>query len=973
MSFLFNASALLARIRSNETKDAEFNFVSVSGKEISHKGNIITTHMIKTMIDDLMSRYLHELRNQAFFQEDIPSDLFPSFKLESLVDNLQNLAPGYCFLNDPRNGFDDYRNVYGKWLLSDPIRASKFSYVHNGCLAWNPKECEHLLESFQKCRTLLQIGIILSGGPSARGSESSRHILRELPGAPRNLRVLFKVVCLVDIQDKTAHKSLKDKYVPHVPTREWTTALINYLVVIRPFEEYLVGQLFPPESPVTTRYRHQLWPGLQHAVTSTDLSSTMALITEKYLNKPYKITWWRGLVTHFSSQFQDKFLFEVHKEYYADTANMHSTDMGVKHYSPLESNLDGSDTRTIVGCLRVGVAWHKLVEIGQTDPIKLEDIDDAESSGLNNTPGISCGTGHFYPCVAGLTTEWTEHASITSDTINQITTTIASNLETNLKASVTDIMRESFAEMATMYFPKPPITSNGANLRSLTDLAVHPSRLRDLRRFLNNPSANFTTPEQAILLEHILSSEQDILGILGTGVGKTTLILMLAKMYAKGKTLLVILPLSSLYLDLKRRANEAGLSITQWMPTGDKVNPNAHIICCAIEYLTFGTFLEFFKTLHQQGRLFRVICDEVQKIITDVVFRPAFQFFSLLNTVDSRLVGFTASLPPHLMATFNRLTGKVWQVIRMPSNRKEFKYSVIKLAQGSETPAEHAIEYISGILESYGPEDRGMVFCRSINAANLLATKLGTSACHSKKNPAEMEATIEQWRHGSIQFLVSTSLLGCGFDYPSVRDVIHVGLAHSVLDQYQEDSRGGRDGKECRVVTIIPARLQEPEVTRGGDSCDTGVKEVYEWATKPQCLRIIPSHFIDGVAITCPILQDAVLCSYCAEESICPVPARPATMPEPYSSFANRDHVVRPDWYLQHTNPAPLSYSTPAGARSDIQGHRPPPSTNPPQNPQVPFVFRPPPSTRQPHGSPALSAASHVPMVPIYISLRLIR
>lgn len=186
--------------------------------------------------------------------------------------------------------------------------------------------------------------------------------------------------------------------------------------------------------------------------------------------------------------------------------------------------------------------------------------------------------------------DFPDTASLAFYSINQINTAIASNIESSIKSSITKLMHESFAEMATIYFPKLPIMCNSATLCPLTDITIHPSCLHDLHHFLQDLSTNFTSPEQAILLKYILSSKQDILGILGTGVGKTMLILMLAKMYANRKSLLVVLPLSSLYLDLKCCAHKVGLTITQWHPKHDKFNPNSYIICYTIEYLSFDSF-----------------------------------------------------------------------------------------------------------------------------------------------------------------------------------------------------------------------------------------------------------------------------------------------------------------------------------------------------------------------------------------------
>jgi len=128
----------------------------------------------------------------------------------------------------------------------------------------------------------------------------------------------------------------------------------------------------------------------------------------------------------------------------------------------------------------------------------------------------------------------------------------------------------------------------------------------------------------------------------------------------------------------------------------------------------------------------------------------------------------------------------------------------------------------------------------------------------------------------------ATSSLGCGFDYPHIRDVVHCDLAHSVIDQYQEDSQGGRDGEACNATTFLLANRTCPP----DDSLfRIGVDEVYTWSkTRDQCHYIIPSLFLDGVVITCMLLPGAELCDYCKSMLEKPPPSRPYSLPSPLNA-----------------------------------------------------------------------------------------
>ena len=55
-------------------------------------------------------------------------------------------------------------------------------------------------------------------------------------------------------------------------------------------------------------------------------------------------------------------------------AMMHLSGMAVARYGGDSSNLLMSDLRQVVECIKVGLAWHKLINIGQRRPLSI-DID----------------------------------------------------------------------------------------------------------------------------------------------------------------------------------------------------------------------------------------------------------------------------------------------------------------------------------------------------------------------------------------------------------------------------------------------------------------------------------------------------------------------------------------------------------------------------------------------------------------------
>ena len=274
-----------------------------------------------------------------------------------------------------------------------------------------------------------------------------------------------------------------------------------------------------------------------------------------------------------------------------------------------------------------------------------------------------------------------------------------------------------------------------------------------------------------------------------------------------------------------------------------------------------------------EKRLYRVVFDEIHKVISDINYREAFHFFPQLNGAGVSIFGPSASIPDHLIPSLCQLTKTTWKVIRTPSNRKELVYEVRKFPKNVDL-REQVVDYWNKILPTYSAQDRCLIFCRSIDDTKKLGSLLGVHPFHSE---CEDDIPVQSFRGGQQQVLPTTIRLGCGFHYAQIRDVIHCDLGYSIIDQYQEDSRGGRDGKPCRAITFVNENRPRPV---DKSLYDLGSQAVWEWSNKlDQCLRIIPSCFLDGVAVTCDLLPGAQLCAFCQQERRKCAPKNPPLLP----------------------------------------------------------------------------------------------
>ncbi|KAF8160065.1 P-loop containing nucleoside triphosphate hydrolase protein [Crassisporium funariophilum] len=513
---------------------------------------------------------------------------------------------------------------------------------------------------------------------------------------------------------------------------------------------------------------------------------------------------------------------------------MHNPDMANARYGRMVERQVQSDFKVTVGCIQAGIDFHKHIGIGQEKPFKL----------LNDTLVAYVGT---------------EGASTAEPVlISNITAGVIREVRGALETRIQETIYESMADILAKFWPKPPRPLDDNNLRPVSDIAPHPSRLQALCQFLRNPNAQFSCPEQAILLELMCQGKESVLGLLGTGKGKTMAILLYTYMYGHKGQMVVVLPLSSLHDDFARRAGERGIRTARWVPSRSH-DQAASIIYVAVEYLGSKSFQADLMNLQHIGRLNLLVFDEIHLLLTESSYRDAFLQFWVLNLVNTPIIALDGSMPPSCMDEFSSLTNMSWRVIRTPSNRPELGYEIRRPLGDIVTEIARDIPLL---ISQYRPEDRLMVFCRTHDDVEKLGALLGLQPFTSRTRDTN-EGTMKEWLEGKQKVMISTSILGCGLDYPSVRHVLHAGISYNMISQHQAESRGGRDGLPAMAITYVPAHHRPPRHPSG----KYGLTELQEWAAEEKrCLRISRSLYLDGVAVTCSLLPSCTLCAVCRSQ-----------------------------------------------------------------------------------------------------------
>jgi hypothetical protein len=121
-----------------------------------------------------------------------------------------------------------------------------------------------------------------------------------------------------------------------------------------------------------------------------------------------------------------------------------------------------------------------------------------------------------------------------------------------------------------------------------------------------------------------------------------------------------------------------------------------------------------------EKQLYRVVFDEIHKVITDITYREAFFLFPRLYLAGVLIFGSSASIPQHLVLALFQLIKTHWKVICTLSNHKELIYEVRTIPRDINL-RKSICDYWLSVQATYGPLDRCLIFCRTIDEAKEMA------------------------------------------------------------------------------------------------------------------------------------------------------------------------------------------------------------------------------------------------------------
>lgn len=378
-------------------------------------------------------------------------------------------------------------------------------------------------------------------------------------------------------------------------------------------------------------------------------------------------------------------------------------------------------------------------------------------------------------------------------------------------------------------------------------------------------NARFKSIDQSRILCSMLNCDRDIVAILPTAGGKSSLIFCPTAV-EPGCITVVIPSYKATLQDLERRCGDLSIPCSVWSSNQPIPMIGTGILFVSIEDASSKDFLASLLQIKHKVR--RIIIDEAHEILYAADYRPCMLRIPEIRRSASSIpiVFMTATLPPQdvdkLEAMF-RL--KNLQIFRSSTVRPNIKYSFLK-----ENNLEKQLKQTVGIARKvkYLGDEKGIAYCQSVSQCQLLIREFDKQGIpcvlyHGKMD--NREEAVQEWIETEGCWIIATTAFGCGIDFPGIRDVIIFGSCYSFVELCQMSGRAGRDGNGANVYIVTSDQHFEYQPNLGSSERIAQYCLIRNWIldSKPSCIRQEMQRHVDLQSFSCFNYPDAKLCSYC--------------------------------------------------------------------------------------------------------------
>ena len=203
-------------------------------------------------------------------------------------------------------------------------------------------------------------------------------------------------------------------------------------------------------------------------------------------------------------------------------------------------------------------------------------------------------------------------------------------------------------------------------------------------------------------------------------------------------------------------------------------------------------------------------------------------------------------------------------VLRSPTARPNHRLQLAAIPR-SQDPSTVGIQLASLLLEKWDNDRavRGIVFVRSLKSLESVSSSTPFPVCtyHGKMSLEEKNRQLDSWLSDEhpAKWMISTTALLHGVDYPRVDAVIFLESPFGLYDFVQGAGRAGRSGQESFIAVL---HNKPPPVLPGENphACRAEIERVLSTST---CRRACISEAMDGNTVSCSQLPNSLPCDLC--------------------------------------------------------------------------------------------------------------
>ena len=334
------------------------------------------------------------------------------------------------------------------------------------------------------------------------------------------------------------------------------------------------------------------------------------------------------------------------------------------------------------------------------------------------------------------------------------------------------------------------------------------------------------TPIQAGAIPHALQG-RDVLGIAQTGTGKTAsftlpMITILAKGRARARMprSLILCPTRELAAQVAENFENYGkyhkLSMALLIG-GVSFKDQDRLIDRGVDVLiaTPGRLLDHFE----RGKLMLtgvqvMVVDEADRML-DMGFIPDLERIFKLTPFTRQTLFFSATMAPEI----TRITEEFLhnpvrvEVARQATTSETITQAVCELTPSRrDRAAKEKRDLLRALMESEGDAlKNAIIFCNrkvdvDIVAKSLKKHGLDANPIHGDLDQSMRMKILNEFRDGTLKFLVASDVAARGLDIPNVSHVFNFDVPIHAEDYVHRIGRTGRAGRSGKAITIsIPA------------------------------------------------------------------------------------------------------------------------------------------------------------------------